>query len=81
MALADIPPIDWVLSDIRLGPADGVALLSRIAAKQPMLRLALMTSLPSGDPLRCAGAARWPVLAKPISAETLQRLLMQEPAA
>ncbi|WP_439139497.1 ATP-binding protein, partial [Roseicyclus sp.] len=81
LALADIPGIDWVLSDIRLGASDGVALLSRIAAKQPMLRLALMTSLPSTDPLRCAGAARWPVLAKPIGTQTLRSLLTQEPAA
>ena len=78
LALADIPGIDWVLSDIRLGPIDGVALLSQIAAKQPMLRLALMTSLPSRDPLRCAGADRWPVLAKPIGPQALHALLMQE---
>jgi signal transduction histidine kinase len=81
LALADIPGIDWVLSDIRLGPADGVALLSQIAAKQPALRLALMTSLPASDTLRRKGAARWPVLAKPVDAGALHALLSQEAAA
>lgn len=78
LALADVPGIDWVLSDIRLGPTDGVALLARIASKQPTLRLALMTSLPISDPLRREGAARWPVLAKPVSAKALDSLLKQE---
>lgn len=81
LTLADIPGIDWVLSDIRLGPTDGVALLTDIAAKRPALRLALMTSLPIGDPLRCAGAQRWPVLTKPIGTQRLNALFSQEPAA
>jgi signal transduction histidine kinase len=78
LALADIPGIDWVLSDIRLGPADGVDLLGRIAGKQPTLKLALMTSLPAHDPRRAAGARHWPVLQKPVDTATLHALLAQE---
>jgi signal transduction histidine kinase len=81
LSLADIPGIDWVLSDIRLGPADGVDLLGRIARKQPALKLALMTSLPDSDTRRAAGAQRWPVLPKPVDAATLHALLAQEAAA
>jgi DNA-binding NtrC family response regulator len=81
LALAEIPGIDWVLSDIRLGPDDGVDLLARIAARQPGLRLALMTSLPASDPRHAAGALRWPVLQKPVDAASLHALLAQEAAA
>lgn len=81
LSLAEIPGIDWVLSDIRLGAGDGVALLTRIAARHPALRLALMTSLPATDPLRATGAARWPVLTKPVEAAALHALLTQEAAA
>jgi signal transduction histidine kinase len=81
LALADIPGVDWVLSDIRLGGDDGVDLLDRIAARQPALRLALMTSLPADHARRIAGAARWPVLSKPMDAGALHRLLATEAAA
>jgi signal transduction histidine kinase len=81
LALAEIPGIDWVLSDIRLGPEDGVDMLATIAAKQPGLRLALMTSLPASDPRHAAGALRWPVLQKPVTAAMLQALLALEAAA
>jgi CheY-like chemotaxis protein len=81
LALADIPGIDWVLSDIRLGAGDGVDLLTRIAERQPGLKLALMTSLPEADMRRTAGAQRWPVLQKPVAAGTLQALFAQEVAA
>ncbi len=79
--LADLPGLDWVISDIRLGGKDGVALLSGIADRHPALRLALMTSLPPADPLRQDGAARWPVLTKPVDASALQALLTREVAA
>ncbi|MDG3041296.1 PAS-domain containing protein [Roseicyclus marinus] len=81
LALSDIPGIDWVLSDIRLGAGDGVDLLSRIAARAPALRLALMTSLPATDPRRATGALRWPVLQKPVDGSMLQALFLQEAAA
>ncbi len=81
LTLADIPGIDWVLSDIRLGPEDGVTLLDRIASKHPTLHLALMTSLPASDPRRTAGARRWPVLPKPVDATALHTLFAREAAA
>ncbi len=80
-ALADLPGLDWVLSDIRLGGTDGVALLSQIAVRHPSLNLALMTSLPPDDPRRSEGAGRWPVLPKPVRAGDLHRLLAVERAA
>lgn len=75
LALAELPGLDWVLSDIRLGGTDGVALLAAIAARHPALDLALMTSLPASDPRRAEGARRWPVLPKPVRAGDLHRLL------
>ena len=81
LALAEIPGIDWVLSDIRLGADDGVDLLGRIARRQPALNLALMTSLPPTDSRRVAGAAHWPVLSKPVEAATLHALFTREVAA
>ncbi len=79
--LADLPGLDWVLSDIRLGAIDGVALCKSIAARHPDLNLALMTSLPATDPLRAEGAVRWPVLSKPVTPGDLHRLLSAEVAA
>ena len=81
LALADLPGLDWVLSDIRLGGTDGVAMLSDIATRHPSLRLALMTSLPANDSRRTEGAGRWPVLAKPVRAGDLHRILSAEAAA
>ncbi len=81
MALCDLPGLDWVLSDIRLGATDGVAMLSEIAARHCGLHLALMTSLPAQDRLRADGARRWPVLDKPVRAGDLHRLLSAEAAA
>jgi DNA-binding NtrC family response regulator len=81
LALSDIPGIDWVLSDIRLGAGDGVDLLTRVAARHPALKLALMTSLPETDPCRAAGALRWPVLQKPVGMASLQTLFLPEAAA
>jgi signal transduction histidine kinase len=78
--LADLPGLDWVLSDIKLGGMDGVALCARIAARHPDMSLALMTSLPPADPLRGAAAARWPVLSKPLRPGDLHRLLGTEVA-
>jgi len=81
-ALADLPGLDWVLSDIRLaGDTTGVDLLNRIAPHHPHLRLALMTSLPTTDALRQAGAAQWPVLSKPLDPGGLHHLLSDAVAA
>jgi CheY-like chemotaxis protein len=79
-ALADLPGLDWVLSDVHLGETDGVDLLGNIAARHPALHLALMTSLPPDDPLFAAGARRWPVLRKPLDAGALAQLLALETA-
>lgn len=81
MTLCDLPGLDCVLSDIRLGGTDGVVLLSDIAARHPGMSLALMTSLPARDPRRTEGARRWPVLDKPVRAGDLHRLLSAEAAA
>jgi len=81
LTLAEIPGIDWVLSDIRLGAGDGVDLLTRIATRQPALKLALMTSLPESDARRTTGARRWPVLQKPVTAAMLQVLFALVAAA
>lgn len=77
-ALADLPGLDWIISDIHLGTSDGVALLGAVAARHPGLRLALMTSLPPGNLLHAQGAARWPVLRKPIDRGALHHLLTPE---
>ena len=78
LALADLPGLDWVISDIHLGGTDGVTLLGGIAGKHPALRLALMTSLPPDDPLFVKGQARWPVLRKPLDAGALAHALGTE---
>lgn len=81
-ALADLPAIDMVLSDINLsGHTTGVDLLARIALRRPDLRLALMTSLPEAHPLRQRGAACWPVLSKPFDSGQLHAILTPENTA
>lgn len=80
-SLADLPGLDWVLSDIKLGGMDGVDLCRRIAARHPDMSLALMTSLPGSDPLHGDARARWPVLSKPVRPGDLHRLLSTEAAA
>jgi CheY-like chemotaxis protein len=81
LTLADIPGLDWVISDLRLGETDGVSLLSTLADRVPGLGMALLTSVPDGDPRRAEGARRWPVLSKPVSAMRLARLLARKEAA
>ncbi len=81
LALAEVPGLNWVISDIRMGADDGISLLTNIAAAQPGLNLALMTSLPESDSAFQQGATRWPVLQKPLDAALLHRLLTAEAAA
>ena len=79
MSLAQLPEIDWVVSDINLGAGmTGVELCGHLADHRAGLRLALTTALPAGDGLRGKGAARWPVLAKPVAREDLSALLGAE---
>lgn len=70
-ALAGLPEIGMVLSDIQLaGPATGIELAQRLEGRVPV---ALMTSLPPGDRLRAA--APCPVLQKPFVAAELAALI------
>jgi signal transduction histidine kinase len=80
-SLADIPGLDWVISDLQLGAEDGVELLAGLSQRHPGLRLALMTSLPQDTPRREAGARRWPVLSKPVERAALAQLLSEATAA
>jgi len=74
-ALADLPGLDLVLSDIRLrGPRSGLDLATALADRG-LHRIALMTSLPPADPTRAAAAARFALLPKPFDAATLARFL------
>jgi signal transduction histidine kinase/CheY-like chemotaxis protein len=81
LALSDIPGLNWVISDLRLGGEDGVSLLSRLSRRAPHLQLALMTSVPATDPRRAEAAACWPVLPKPVDRVQLSRLFAEDAAA
>ncbi|MCB6176926.1 PAS-domain containing protein [Rhodobacter sp. Har01] len=77
-ALADLPGLDLVLTDIHLrGPRTGLDLATALQGKGP--RLALMTSLPPADPTRAAAAARFALLPKPFDAATLAQFLPTVP--
>ena len=70
-ALAGLPEIGMVLSDIQLmGEGTGIDLAHRLAGRVPV---ALMTSLPPGDRLRAE--APCPVLQKPFVAAELAALI------
>ncbi|MFD2175593.1 PAS-domain containing protein [Rhodobacter lacus] len=74
-ALATLPEIGMVLSDIQLpGGETGVALAERLMDRLPV---ALMTSLPPGDRLRAS--APCPVLQKPFVAAELAALIAGVP--
>ena len=81
LALADLPGIGIVLTDINLpGALTGVDLAERLADRAAPPRIAVMTSLPPAAALRLRAAARFPVLAKPFDAEALATCLATEPA-
>ncbi len=76
LALAEIPGIDLVLSDISLaGPVTGVGLIEALAARGHGAGRLMMTSLPMGHPLHRRARALAPVLAKPFEAADLARAL------
>ena len=76
LALADLPGLDFILSDISLpGTLTGVDLAERLAAGRTSAQCFLMTSLPPASPLRVRGAARFPVLTKPFDANQLSAFL------
>ena len=79
LALAELPGIELVLSDITLpGQLNGVDLLETLAAKGHPARACLMTSLPPANSLRARGEAAFAVLTKPFDAVQLTAFLMEE---
>lgn len=81
LALAELPGLDLILSDIGLpGAINGVELASSLALRDHPARLLLMTSLPPGDTLR-AGAGIIPVLTKPFTLTELAAQLALRQAA
>jgi len=82
LALAGMPEIDLVLSDIHLaGPLSGLALAERLRAEGVRAELRLMTSLPPGDALRARAASGFPLLAKPFGTAELAAFLTPVQAA
>ena len=74
LALADVPGIDLVLSDITLaGERTGYDLWQDLGARG--LDVRLMTSLPLGDALRVRAAQRAPILSKPFAKDELAAYL------
>ncbi|MFT7058181.1 MAG: signal transduction histidine kinase/CheY-like chemotaxis protein [Pseudorhodobacter sp.] len=79
LALAALPGIDLVLSDISLpGTLTGVDLAEALSDQARPLRVCLMTSLPMANPLRRRAAARFPVLTKPFDQGELTAFLTLE---
>jgi signal transduction histidine kinase/CheY-like chemotaxis protein len=77
-ALASLPGLDLILSDITLpGGPSGLALAERLAGVPGRPEVRLMTSLPPADPLRARAEARFAVLAKPFDSAALARFLAE----
>ena len=75
-ALAQLPEIGMVLSDVQLKEAEtGPELLTRLRAARPGLAMGLMTSLPASHPLHASAAALFGVLKKPFDAADLDAFL------
>lgn len=79
LALANLPGVEIVLSDVSLpGTLTGVDLLEQLASGGMTARGFLMTSLPATNPLRARGAAQFPVLTKPFDEGQLAAFLTRE---
>lgn len=77
-ALAQLPEIGMVLSDVQLKEAEtGPELLARLRAARPGLAMGLMTSLPASDPLHRNAAAQFGVLPKPFDTADLDAFLRE----
>jgi CheY-like chemotaxis protein len=77
-ALATLPEIGLILSDIHLGgPQTGLDLLDTLHSTGLSAQTRLMTSLPPPDPLRQQAAARYPLISKPFEAADLRAFLSQ----
>ena len=80
LALATLPEVDFILSDMSLqGEMSGDAMLDHLREMGHTTPACLMTSLPASDPRRQAAAARYPLLAKPVSAGEIEAVLALEP--
>ena len=81
-ALAAMPGIDLILSDISLaGGRSGVEMLEALRGRGVKTPAYLMTSLPMADPVRRAAADRFPLIGKPFTARELGGFLSVEDAA
>ncbi|WP_249138837.1 PAS-domain containing protein [Actibacterium sp. MT2.3-13A] len=81
-ALAALPGIGLILSDINLGgERSGHDLLEALRARGHPAAMRLMTSLPPGDARRRAAAARFPLISKPFTEAALAGFLNTEAAA
>jgi len=75
-ALAQLPEIGFVLSDIQLpGEETGLDLLTRLKAQRPELPAGLMTSLPATNTLRQRADAAFGVLPKPFDPGDLKMFI------
>lgn len=76
VALAKIPEISFVLSDIQLrGDETGVGLVRFLQTDRPGIPVGLMTSLPPTDPLFQQAISAFSVLRKPFEASDLARFI------
>ena len=76
LALADMPEIDMMLSDINLpGGMNGLALAETLRARNCRAELRLMTSLPANDATRRKATERFAILTKPFEAPDLAAFL------
>ena len=80
-ALSEDPKIELVLSDLRMGQMDGLALLSEIRAKHPDIFVIIMTAFAEWDTaVRAMRLGSYNVLAKPFD-NSLVRVLVQRALA
>jgi len=76
VALADIPGVDVILSDINLSSEKtGLDLVRVLRGQRNPAALFLMTSLPPHNETRAAAAREFPLIGKPFSSSQLRRFL------
>lgn len=78
LAMADLPDIDLILTDLHL--ADGLSGADLAAQVRDRVAVRIMTSLPATDPLRQRAAALCPVIAKPFTEAALAAFLIRDPS-
>ena len=78
-ALAQLPGVDMILSDISLsGARTGIDMLDSLLEKGNPLPARMMTSLPADAPLRIRAEARYPLIGKPFTGAELAGFLQME---